>query len=217
MLSGLRLQLDELSSRQQTFIEEINPRTGSKLLDFYVRLIPRVLDAERCSVFIHDPTNGKVWLKAGTGVSERGIEVPVKDSIVGNVIASGRPVIAMDLVGRDGIHKSVDTTTGFRTREVLCVPIHSKDRTRVSGAIEVLNKRDGGRFSEQDQAFLEEVVEHFQSVVESIFLGQEAVGATRAAVAVASQAVAIGFISVCASVFVVVLVSVYGGLPMFFG
>ena len=54
-------------------------------------MIPRMLNAERCSVFIHDPVNRKIWLKAGTALQERGIEVSVKDSIVGEVISSGKP------------------------------------------------------------------------------------------------------------------------------
>ncbi len=189
MLSDVKLQLKELSTKQQALSEELEPQSESKLLDFYVRLIPRVLDAQRCSVFIHDPVNGKVWLKAGTGVAERGIEVSVKGSIVGDVIASGKPVIAIDLVSRDGVHKAVDTTTGFRTQDVICVPIRSQDRTKIAGAIEVLNKKSGGKFKEEDQAFLEEVAEHFQSVVESIFLTQEAVGMSNELVKTASNAI----------------------------
>ena len=217
MLSDAKLRLEELSSKQQALSEELEPQSESKLLDFYVRLIPRVLDAQRCSVFIHDPANEKVWLKTGTGVAERGIEVSVKGSIVGDVIASGKPVIAIDLVSRDGVHKAVDTTTGFRTQDVICVPIRSQDRTKITGAIEVLNKKSGGKFHEEDQAFLEEVAEHFQSVVESIFLTQQAVGISRNLVATASRAIFTSFVAVGASIFVAVLASVYGGLPLMFG
>ncbi|MBI3935697.1 MAG: GAF domain-containing protein [Betaproteobacteria bacterium] len=216
MLSDVKVQLNELSSKQKALSEELDPQRESKLLDFYVRLIPRMLDAERCSVFIHDPVNGKVWLKTGTGVTERGIEVSVKGSVVGDVIASGKPVIAMDLVSRDGTHKATDTTTGFITREIICVPIRSKDGTRIAGAIEVLNKKSGGKFNQEDQAFLEEVGEHFQSVVESIFLGQETIRVSRNLLAVASRAILMTFIAVAVSIFTIVLAAVYGGLPFVF-
>ena len=206
MLTDLKLQMEDLSSRQKVFLAEIDPKGESKLLDFYVRLIPRVLDAQRCSVFIHDPANGKVWLKTGTGVTERGIEVSVKGSIVGDVIASGKPVIALDLVSRDGAHKAVDTTTGFRTQEVICVPIRSKDRTKITGAIEVLNKKSGGGFNEEHQAFLEEVAEHLQSNVDSVYLSQEAVAMGNKAVAVAKQAIIGGILAFGASIFIFSLV-----------
>ena len=132
MLADVKLQLDDLSSRQKALFEEFDPKRGSKLLDFYVCIAPRVLNAERCSVFVHDPHNRKVWLKTATDVAERGIEVSVNDSIVGNVIASGKPVIAGDLQSRSGAHKTIDAKTGFVTREIVCVPVRSRDRSRMS-------------------------------------------------------------------------------------
>jgi len=207
MLSDVKSRLEELSSRQQALSEELDPRNESKFLEFYVRLIPRVLNAERCSVFIHDPAKGKVWLKTGTAVAERGIEVSLDNSIVGEVIASGKPVITTDLQGREGAHKKIDTTTGFVTREIVCVPIRSTDGSKVTGAIQVLNKKGGGRFTEEDQDFLAEVGQHFQGVMESIFLGQEAVSMTRSAVTTATRAIiAAGIMAIGSCGFVFLLI-----------
>ena len=189
MLTDAKQQLEELSSRQKVLAEAIDPKQQTTLLDFYVRIAPRLLNAERCSIFIHDPQNKKVWLKTGTGVTERGIEVSVKDSVVGEVITTGKPVIARDLESRDGTHKKVDTTTGFVSREIICVPIRSKDGSQITGAIQVLNKKGGAGFGEEDQAFLEEMGNHFQSIVESIYLGQQALDVGRNAVASASRAI----------------------------
>ena len=188
MLSDVKRQLDDLSSRQEALSEEIDPKRQSKLLDFYVRIAPRVLNAERCSVFIHDPENRKVWLRMGTGVTERGIEVAVDGSIVGEVIASGKPVIVNDVQERSGAHLKTDLRTGFVTREIICVPVRSRDRQKITGAIEVLNKKGEGRFNAEDQAFLEEAGEHLQSIVDSIFLSQEAVVMTKKLVTIANHA-----------------------------
>ena len=201
MLSNVKLQVADLSSRQQALFEEFDPKGGSKLLDFYVRVTPRMLNAERCSIFIHDPENRKVWLKTGTGVTERGIEVSLSDSIVGQVIASGKPVIASDLQIRNGTHKKIDAETGFITREVICVPVRSKDRGETTGAIQVLNKKSGGGFNAEDQAFLEEVGEHLQSIVDSIFLTQEAVGMSKKLVTVANQVIVGGVMALGAIIF----------------
>ena len=201
MLSDVKRQLDDLSSRQEALSEEIDPKRQSKLLDFYIRIAPRVLNAERCSVFIHDPDNRKVWLKMGTGVTERGIEVSLNDSIVGEVIASGKPVIVNDLQERSGAHLKTDLRTGFVTREVICVPVRSKDRQKITGAIEVLNKKGEGRFNAEDQAFLEEAGEHLQSIVDSVFLSQEAVGMSKKLVAVANQVIIGGVMALGAIIF----------------
>lgn len=216
MLFSAHVHLDELSSRQQVLSDELDPTRESKFLEFYVRLIPRVLNAERCSVFIHDPVNEKVWLKAGTALKERGIEVSIDRSIVGEVISTGKPVVRSELQSRDGMHKATDTTTGFVTREIICVPIRSTRGNAVTGAIQVLNKKDGGRFSGEDQRFLEEVVDHFQSIVESIFVGQEAIGMTRSAIATAGRAVVVSGISIFACAFAITTFGVFGGARPWF-
>ena len=211
MLSDVKLQLEELTSRQKALAEGIDPKQQTTLLDFYVHITPRLLNAERCSIFIHDPQNQKIWLKTGTGVTERGIEVSVKDSVVGEVIATGKPVIARDLQSRDGTHKKVDTTTGFVSREIICVPIRSKDGGRITGAIQVLNKKSGAGFNEEDQAFLEEMGNHFQSIVESVYLGQQALGVSRSLVATASRAI-IGAIVIAVGTCIVAFSFVYMAL-----
>ena len=216
MHSAAKLRLEDLSSKQQALTDQLDPKRESKFLDFYVRLIPRVLNAERCSVFILDSANNKVWLKAGTALRERGIEVPVENSIVGEVIRSGKPAITSDLYSRDGVHKTVDTTTGFVTREVICVPIRSPDGSKVTGAIQVLNRKGGDRFTEDDQSFLAEVGEHFQSIVESIYVGQEAVGMTRSAVATASRATFLAIMAIFASVFAITTIQIYGSMQPWF-
>ncbi|MBI4205510.1 MAG: GAF domain-containing protein [Betaproteobacteria bacterium] len=206
MLSDVKLHLDHLSSRQKALSEEIDPKGENNLLDFYARITPRLLNAERCSIFINDPDNRKVWVKTGTGVAERGIEVAVNDSIVGEVIASGKPVIASNLQNRGGAHKEVDARTGFVTREVICIPVRSKHSGEIAGAIEVLNKKGDGGFNEEDRAFLEEVGAHLQTVVDSIFLGQEAVGMSSRLVSLASRVIMGSVIALGAGFFVFSLI-----------
>ena len=201
MLSNVKLQVADLSSRQQALFEEFDPKGGSKLLDFYVRITPRALNAERCSIFIHDPENRKVWLQPGTGVTDRGIEVSLNDSIVGQVIASGKPVIVSNLQIRNGTHKKIDAQTGFVTRELICVPVRSQDRSEITGAIQALNKKNSGGFNEEDQAFLEEISEHLQSIVDSVFLSQEAIGTSKKLVTMANHLIIGGVITVGALFF----------------
>ena len=214
-MSNARLHLDRLVSRQRALLDDAEPERINRFLDFYARITPRILDAERCSVFIHSPQDRKVWLKAGTGVSERDIEVPIEDSIVGEVIASGRPVIRRDLESRNGAHKKIDSTTGFKTREIVCVPVRDNRRGESIGAVQVLNKRHG-QFSEEDQALLEEVAEHIQEHVDRLFLSQEVYGATEKFIAIAKRSIMAGIVTFWVLVsIVVVLFTAYAVIPMF--
>lgn len=174
MLSDVKRQLNDLSSRQEALFEEIDPKRQSKLLDFYVRITPRVLNAERCRLFILDRENRNLWLKAETP-AERAMELPMEASIVGDVISSGKPVIASHFELQSDTHGKIEAETGFVTREIICVPFRSKDGGEISGVIEVINKNTGAGFGKEDQEFLEEVGEHLRDIVDRIFPNHGAV------------------------------------------
>ncbi len=176
MLKEFELQLNNLKAKRETLIATDHSAQTGRLLSFYTRIMPKVLDAERCSVFIHDPEGDKVWLKAGTGVQEQEIAVPTEGSVVGEVIASGEPVVVSDLDTKPGAHKATDEKTGFVTRNILCVPIKSPVRNEVTGAFQLLNKLNDREFTDEDISLALEVSEHLQREVDGIFLDQEAFG-----------------------------------------
>lgn len=165
------------ASRTSTF-ESSGEAETKKRLPFYVDVMTKLADCERCSIFINDLAQGRVWLKAGTGVTEREIEVPKEGSIVGEVIATGKPKIIGSMETRSGVHKQVDDETGFKTRNILCVPIKSAARVEVSGAIELLNKNNDRDFSNEDLALAEEIAGHLKKEVDAIFMDQELFGFT---------------------------------------
>jgi len=147
--------------------------TKKKLLNFFVRIMPKVVAAERCSLFVYDPFSNKVWLKYGTGLEERAIEVNSDNSIVGQVITTGRSIIQNDLQDFEGAHKKIDNSTGFISRNIICVPIRSTDGTRIVGAIQLLNKQDG-EFTDADKDLLRELASYLKRDVQRLFFRQKA-------------------------------------------
>ena len=148
------------------------------LLNFYVKIMPVVLNAERCSIFIHDPDKSITWLKVGTGLAERDIEVTGEyESVVGKVITTGEHKIVTGL-DRDenGIHKQLADKTGFVTRDILCIPIKSLDGNKVTGAVQLLNKKDGTAFNDADLKLVEEVAHYLELTIENIYFNQEITG-----------------------------------------
>jgi signal transduction protein with GAF and PtsI domain len=179
MLGTVRQQFERLRSKSEILHTNVDPTRDSALLDLFVKIIARTLDAERCSIFIHDPVKEKVWLKSGTGVGEREIEVPLATSVVGQVISSGRHMTQEGMDKSEGMHKQVDSETGFVTRNVLCVPIQSRNRGEVTGAIQVLNKKNGANFTDDDVALLREIGDFLQLQIDRVFLNQEVFGAVK--------------------------------------
>jgi GAF domain-containing protein len=165
--------LDQMRLRERLLSRSWSIRGNKKLLELLVEMIPKALEVERCSIFIHDPGADKVWLQTGTGVDEKQIELDGSDSLVGQVIATGKYMVEEDMDQVEGPHKQVDAQTGFVTRNELCVPIKSLSDHKASGAILVLNKKEGQYFGDEDRAFLERVASHLQTAIESIFLRQE--------------------------------------------
>ncbi|MEK7245021.1 MAG: GAF domain-containing protein [Pseudomonadota bacterium] len=150
-----------------------DPARREKLLAFYTRIMTRAVGAERCSIFIHDPDKDRIWLKTGTGVRESEIVVAKEGSIVGKAIASGQTVHITGLETTDGAHKAVDQKTGFVTRGVLSVPIKSPNRDEVTGAFQLLNKKDGREFTTEDISLAEEIAENLHAEIDRIFVGQQ--------------------------------------------
>ena len=173
MLGNLRNLIKRLRERGDKLSSSEHIANADKLLDFYTRVMTKVTDAERCSVFINDPEHDVTWLKAGTGVHEHDIEVAKKDSIAGQVITSGKPVIVSDIDPKSEASKHAMEKTGFETRNILCVPIRSTHRNEITGAFELINKINAQTFSDQDMALATEITEHLSNQVDSIFLSQE--------------------------------------------
>lgn len=142
-------------------------------ITFYSRILPEFMQAERCTIFIMQRGSNRICSMFGTGLKESQIEPPMEGSIVGQVIKTGIGLIENNLSEHRGFHSSSDEQTGFVSRNLVCSPIRSITGESVTGAIQLLNKVDGGNFTVTDLDKLEEI-SHFLSIsIESVMLNQE--------------------------------------------
>jgi|SRR3990172_8934220 len=180
MFNKLKTRIEALDAQKQYF--DLEWEEGHQnLLTFYVKIIPIVLNAERCSIFIHNPATREIWLKCGTGVNERDIRLDTETpSVVGTVIGTGAYQIINGLDKKSGVHKDIDKMTGFETHNVLCVPIKSLNGKENMGAVEVLNKKGDATFSEEDRKLVEELAHFLQFSIENIYFNVEATGVLKA-------------------------------------
>jgi len=168
----LSQKLEQLRKKQQMMEKAWREAGNRQLLQFFVDIMPKALDSERCSIFILDPVDEKAWLQCGTGLSEKQLQVPTKNSIVGRVMSNGEFVIEDDLEDQVGAHDIVAVKTGFVTRNALCVPVHGVTTKKVVGAIQMLNKKHGN-FDDADRDILERLAFQLEMNIENIFLRQE--------------------------------------------
>lgn len=142
------------------------------LLRFYIRILPKLLNAERCTIYIVEIGTNKIYSKYGTHLNGMMIKPPRKGSIAGEVISTGKGIIKNDLAKSAGFHTQVDAGTGFFTKNIICAPIKSVSGQGVTGAIQLLNKKDAP-FTDDDLSLLEEVANYLSMSIENIIINHE--------------------------------------------
>ncbi len=168
----LRKRLKDLKERLEQVNRTWTVHDYESLLKLNVDIVPKILRAERCSIFIVEPGTEDIWLKYGTGLKEKEIIPPKDGSVVGKAISSGKWIIANDLE-RSDYHKELKTITSFKTRNLICAPIKSLTEQGITGAIEVLNKRGNAPFSRVEGELLQEIANYLSMAIENILLNKE--------------------------------------------
>ncbi len=154
------LQESERRARQLTTLNEITRQLTSTLeleplLQNMLESAVRILNCEAGSLFLVDEETDELVFKVTTGPVARnllGQRLPPGSGIVGRAVTMRAPVIVNDVQHSAGWFSQTDEQTGFVTKAVLAVPLEAKER--VIGVIEVINKRDGLPFGEDDQNLL---------------------------------------------------------------
>ncbi len=167
-LSLLRQRLAQVSSSWS--VDQYN-----SLITFYIRLLPKLMQVERCTIFLKEPDTESLVSMYGTGLEKDILEVPLEGSvsIVGQVLTSGESVIENDLHARNGYHQQADEQTGFDSRNTLCTPIISVTGNGVLGVVQLLNTRQNEPFDSVQQAELEEIAGYLSISIESILLNKK--------------------------------------------
>jgi GAF domain-containing protein len=106
------------------------------------------IGADRCSLFLVDHVRGGIWSMVAHGTNDR-IYVPIGAGIAGTVVATGETLNIPDAYKDPRFNSAVDKSTGYRTRSILCVPIHS-GRGDIIGCTQMINKLGAPQFSTTD-------------------------------------------------------------------
>ena len=135
------------------------------LLDRLARAACDLLDCERATIFVHDPTRGELVGRPALGVEGGELRVKEDAGLVGAVMRSGEPAVIDDAPSDPRVARHVDEATGYETRSLLAVPMrHAAPDGKGGGTVgvfEVLNLRDKGRgFTPTDVDLLSRLARH---------------------------------------------------------
>ncbi len=128
------------------------------------------LNADRCTVFLIDHDRQELWSKVAIGVSEE-IRFPIDKGIAGYVARTGEILNIKDAYADPRFNPDVDKKTGYKTRNLLTMPMHNK-KDEIIGVFQVLNKNEGS-FTENDVELLKAISSIAASAVENALLYDE--------------------------------------------
>jgi len=167
--ADLVLQLAEDARRKTLFVDIANRVSDSLSLDVLfprlMEVVTEMLDADRSSLFLHDPETGELFSRVMQGSVMGEVRFGATLGIAGSVFASGSGEIIADAYADSRFNRDMDRRTGYRTRNILCVPIRNR-KQEVIGITQALNKR-GGDFDAEDMQLLEALSHQAASALEN--------------------------------------------------
>lgn len=111
-----------------------------------------VMEADRCSIFLHDAQTDELWSTVAMGMEGKVIRIPSSVGFAGYCFQTGETVNLEDAYRDERFNRDVDLKTGYHTKSILCMPLYTRSGSRL-GVIQLLNKKEGV-FTEEDEAFL---------------------------------------------------------------
>jgi putative methionine-R-sulfoxide reductase with GAF domain len=170
-----RRMLEDLTRESQHFLQAISRAEDQayrsmleQSLRVFTRRVGDLLDAERASLFLVDREQQQLVLHVAQDAPQAGtIRIPLASGIAGAAAITGRAVRVADAYADPRFNPEVDRATSFRTRSVLCLPLHDTSGN-VFAVTQLLNRRDGQPFDENDERHFAEFAGSLGILLESL-------------------------------------------------
>lgn len=124
-----------------------------KLLQLIMNETQTALHCDRCTVFMYDRDKNELWSRVATGGSTaQNIRFPAHLGLAGYVCKTGEVLNIKDPYDDPRFNQEVDKKTGYKTENLLCMPMKNRDN-EIVGIFQVLNKKTGP-FNRADEDLL---------------------------------------------------------------
>ncbi len=134
------------------------------LLDLIAREATSLLGCDRASIFLLDRERNELWSKVALG-SDEVLRFNAGVGVAGRAVTTGETINVRDAYSDPRFYGAIDGQTGYRTRNLLCVPVRNQAGEAI-GAFEALNKLTGV-FTTRDEAALAALASHAAIAIET--------------------------------------------------
>ena len=154
-----RLQLLGELSRQLMAVTDLN-----QLLYLLGETASRLANAELATIYLVDRERREVRSKVKLGNDIGEICIPLGQGIAGTVAATGQMINLADPYADPRFNPEIDRQTGFKTRNLLTLPMIARSG-EVIGVFQMVNKRRGS-FEPEDEEVLSSLAATAAVVIE---------------------------------------------------
>lgn len=143
---------------------------ANDLVLLFVKILPKLFDAERCGIFFREPETDIMHSRFGTDIDHTSFAVTNPNSYAGRAVSLGTTILDNHVDPTEDSQMESQKATGFVARNIICSPIRSPDSDQTRGVIQILNK--AGTFEQTDVALLEEVAARLSMVLHNLWLNE---------------------------------------------
>lgn len=148
-----------------------------RLLDVILEAAIKSIAADRGTLYLVDELKSEIWSKALRGTEIIEIRLPIGKGLSGYVAKTGETINIPDAHNDPRWNPDVDKKSGYRTNNMLCMPMQNRDG-KIIGVFQMLNKK-GGPFTTQDEEFINALSIHASIAIENARLAQEMINNER--------------------------------------
>ncbi|NJN72480.1 MAG: ATP-binding cassette domain-containing protein [Limnothrix sp. RL_2_0] len=165
-------QLNQQFEQLLRMIDLLNEQTLGYKLEEIIQVvalrIATLLQADQATIFIVDRINQQLWSKNARGVGGESIDIklPINAGIVGYVATTGEFVNIPDAYADKRFNQQVDRDTGYRTRNILCMPLIN-NKQQVFAVVQLLNKQTNNPFTAEDEEQFLELTHSLGKILEA--------------------------------------------------
>ena len=134
-----------------------------EVLAIIMEHVNRLTGSVASTLMLRDSKSDELVFSVPTGPKANNlmdIRIPPGEGIAGWVAKNEKPLLIPDAEKDPRFYPGIDKISGLKTKSILCVPLKAK--SKLIGVLEVINKKNGTQFTEEDSLLL------------SIFSGQAA-------------------------------------------
>jgi signal transduction histidine kinase len=154
------LEETDRRARQMATLNEASRQLTStleqeSLLQSIVQSAVSLLMCEAGSLFLLDETTDELVFRVATGPAADKLvnrRMPADYGVAGKAVLTRLPVVVKDVHNSADWSSETDQYTGFVTQSLIALPFLVKEK--VIGVLEMVNKRDGSNFTNDDQELL---------------------------------------------------------------